>query len=85
MSALTKVFVVLHVVLTMLFVAATIVFVNRVEEFKKNEESKTREVTIANRRAQFAEDHAKTAIAEATAVKLQTGNEVSRIRQLYNT
>ena len=85
MSALTKVFVVLHVVLTMLFVAATVVFVNRVEDFTAQQKKLQAEVVAAQRRAEFAEGQAQTAVAEATAVKLQTGNEVSRVRQLLDT
>lgn len=85
MSALTKVFVVLHVVLTMLFVAATIVFVNRVENFAQSKERQAKENEILRRQAEFATNQAQTALAEATSVKIQSGNEVSRIRQLLNT
>ena len=60
MSALTKVFVVLHVVLTMLFVAATVVFVNRVEDVTAQQKKLQAEVVAAQRRAEFAEGQAQT-------------------------
>ena len=85
MSALTKVFVVLHVVLTMLFVAATVAFVNRVEDYTAAQARITRERDIAVRQAEFAANQAQTAMAEVTAIRLQTGNEVSRMRQLLTT
>ena len=53
MSFLTKFFIVLHVVLTMLFVAATIVFVNRVENFSQTDaKPQGRSSRLAQRQAQ---------------------------------
>ena len=80
MSALTKVFVVLHVILTMLFVSAAVVYVNRVEDFQGRVKQKDAELAIAARQAQFAQSQADTAVAEATAVKIQTAAEVTRVR-----
>jgi hypothetical protein len=85
LSALTKVFVVLHVVLTMLFVGATVVFVNQIESFSATGEKKDNEIKRLQGQAEFERGRAQTAIAEATSVKIQAGNEVSRIRQLLNT
>lgn len=85
MSFLTKLFVVLHVVLTMLFVAATIVWVNRVEEFNTALERRGSEAAIAQRQAQNAQAEAATAQSDAKAVQAQAAAEVARIRQELNT
>ena len=84
MSALTKVFIVLHVVMTMLFVSAAIVFVNRAENSNAAAATAQRAEGIARRQAESALGEAQVARADAAAVKLQSANEVARIRQQLN-
>jgi multidrug efflux pump subunit AcrA (membrane-fusion protein) len=81
LSALTKVFVVLHVVLTMLFVSATIVFVNRVENAKAAQARSTAEVQRLTREAQFATNQARVAEADAAAVRQQSADAIRAVRQ----
>jgi hypothetical protein len=61
-SALTKTFVILHVVMSMLLSAGIIVFVNRVEEF--NRANKT-----LNSQLRVAESRSNEAVAELAAVR----------------
>ncbi|HZN67136.1 MAG TPA: hypothetical protein VFB66_17740 [Tepidisphaeraceae bacterium] len=62
MSALTKTFVILHVVMSMLLSAGIIVFVNRVENFSTNNK------TLDTQR-KVAESRANEAVAELAAVR----------------
>ena len=81
MSFLTKLFVVLHVVLTLLFVSATIVWVNRVEDFRKTNGALSAQLTAARAEAQSAINEAQTARADALAVRQQVGAEIDRARK----
>jgi len=81
LSFLTKFFVVLHVVLTMLFVSAAVVFVNRVEAFKTAETSLNARLASATNEAQVAKGLASDAMSDATAVRQQTAAEVAAVRQ----
>jgi hypothetical protein len=81
LSVLTKVFIVLHVVLTMLFVAATVVWVNRVETFNDPLKTAKADATAANRRAEEAQAAAATAKADATALSIQSATAIGNVRK----
>jgi hypothetical protein len=81
LSVLTKVFIVLHVVLTMLFVAATVVWVNRVETFNDTLKTAKADATAANRRAEEAQAAAATAKADATALSIQSATAIGNVRK----
>jgi hypothetical protein len=81
LSFLTKLFVVLHVVLTLLFVSATIVWVNRVEDFRKTNGALAAQLTTAQSQAQSALNEAQTARGDALAVRQQVGAEIDRARK----
>jgi len=61
LSALTKVFVVLLVICTMLFAASMVVFVNHVEDFRAARDQSVAKELAQAARAQKAEDDAKSA------------------------
>lgn len=65
MSALTKTFVLLHVVMSMLLAAGLIVFVNRVDDFQKTIKSDKASLTLAQQRA--VEGEAEVATARSVA------------------
>ncbi len=67
MSPLTKIFVVLHVVLSLLLTAGLIVFVNRTENFAANLAASANSRTAAMNRANAAEADAQSARESATA------------------
>jgi hypothetical protein len=81
LSVLTKVFIVLHVVLTMLFVAATVVWVNRVEEFKTTLTTAKNDAGAARREAAEAQAAALTAKANATALSIQSATAIGNVRK----
>lgn len=54
MSALTKTFVILHVVMSMLLAAALIVFVNRVDDFQKTSKTTTAQLNLEKQRSSEA-------------------------------
>jgi hypothetical protein len=81
LSFLTKLFVVLHVVLTLLFVSATIVWVNRVEDFRKTNGALSAQLSTAQQQAQSALNEAQTARGDALAVRQQVGAEIDRARK----
>ena len=81
MSFLTKLFVVLHVVLTLLFVSATIVWVNRVEDFRKTNGALSAQLATKTQEAQSALNEAQTARGDALAVRQQVGAEIDRARK----
>ena len=67
MSALTKTFVLLHVVMSMLLAAGLIVFVNRVDNFQQ--------ASVAQKaQLRLAENRANEATAELAIVKAASGN-----------
>jgi hypothetical protein len=67
LSPLTKIFVVLHVVLSLLLTAGLIVFVNRTENFSAKMAASTSAVQAANNAANAAKDDAASAREAATA------------------
>jgi hypothetical protein len=81
LSVLTKVFIVLHVVLTMLFVAATVVWVNRVEEFKTTLTTAKNDANAARKEASEAQAAAATAKADATALSIQSATAIGNVRK----
>lgn len=84
MSALTKTFVLLHVVMSMLLAAGLVVFVNRLDV-------SAQATKAANSRIARLEDEKNSAIAEATTVRSaqtalqqQAQNQVDALRQELN-
>ena len=81
MSALTKTFVLLHVVMSMLLAAGLIVFVNRVDDFQK-------QATTASANLRLAEQRATEAQAELATVRSSMANvqqtSQARIQQAQN-
>ena len=85
MSALTKVFVILHVVLTMLFVSAAIVFVNRVEDHRAAKDQADKELQRVSRQASFDLNQAQVALADAVNVKTAAETAMRGLREQLNT
>jgi hypothetical protein len=83
LSFLTKFFIVLHVVLTMLFVGATVVFVNRMEAFKDTGKDKDNKIASLTRQVSDANAAASMEHADALAVKTQAGVELGRMREQH--
>jgi hypothetical protein len=81
LSFLTKFFIVLHVVLTMLFVAATIVWVNKVEDFQVSLKAAKADAGAANRRADDAQAAAATARTDFAALQAQSAATVDAVRK----
>jgi hypothetical protein len=73
LSIITKLFIVLHVVLTMVFVGATVVWVNRVEEYKKT-------LAVADQKAKSAD--AEAARSREAANMERTNAEIIRSQAL---
>lgn len=69
MSALTKTFVILHVVMSMLLAAGLIVFVNRVDDFQKT--SKTTNAQLALEKQRASESLAELATVRAAMQNVQ--------------
>ena len=67
MNPLTKIFVVLHVVLSLLLTAGLIVFINRTENFAAKMAASANALQAANNRANAAESDASAAREAATA------------------
>ena len=81
MSVLTKVFIVLHVVLTMLFVAATVVWVNRVDATNLALTNAKAATQAADARAAEAQAAAAQAKADSTALSLQSAQAIANVRK----
>jgi len=73
LSALTKVFVTLHVVLSLLFVSAVVVFVNKLEDFKSN-------AAKSDARRLVAEAQRDNALADAQAARGERDRDVQEAR-----
>lgn len=84
MSFLTKFFIVLHVVLTMLVVSGLVVFVNRVEEFNETSKQQTARIAAAERDASTAKAELAALRTSSEATRLQLAGEVGRARQAAN-
>jgi hypothetical protein len=81
LSVLTKVFIVLHVVLTMLFVAATIVWVNRVDTTKVALDSAVKETAGARRELAEAQASESRAKGDAAALSTQSAAAIANVRK----
>lgn len=81
MSALTKTFVLLHVVMSMLLAAGLIVFVNRVDDFQTTIKSDKATLQLAQQRA--IEGEAEVATARSTAA-LATESAQKQIQQMQS-
>ena len=79
MSALTKVFILLHVVMSMLLAAGLIVFVNRVDDFQVA--SRTQKAALARAEAQSAEANAALATMQSTMNNVSQTSQ-ARIQQI---
>ena len=84
MNFLTKLFVVLHVVLTMLFVAATVVWVNRVENFQVSGKALEAKLASSQGQATAATADAETARSQAKAVSIQAAASIESMSQQLN-
>ena len=79
MSALTKTFVLLHVVMSMLLAAGLIVFVNRVDDFQKTSVTQTANLRLAEQRA--TEAQAELATVRSAMQNVQQTSQ-ARIQQI---
>ena len=79
MSALTKVFILLHVVMSMLLAAGLIVFVNRVDDFQVA--SRTQKASLARAESQAAEANAALATMQSTMSNVSQTSQ-ARIQQV---
>jgi uncharacterized membrane protein YccC len=84
LSFLTKFFIVLHVVLTMLVVAGLVVFVNRVDEFQATLKTTSAQLAVEQRGRASAEAEANAARADAKAVQQQALAQVNAVRGQLN-
>jgi hypothetical protein len=78
-SALTKTFVLLHVVMSMLLAAGLIVFVNRVDDFQATSKTTTANLRLAEQRA--TEANAELATVKSTMANVQQTSQ-ARIQQI---
>lgn len=75
MSALTKLFVVLLIICSLLLTSATVIFVNRTEDFKATQEADKATISRLNREVQIAQDErnaAQTREEKAAADAIRT-------------
>ena len=79
MSALTKTFVLLHVVMSMLLAAGLIVFVNRVDDFQRTSVTQTANLRVAEQRA--TEAQAELATVRSAMQNVQQTSQ-ARIQQI---
>ena len=80
MSALTKTFVVLHVVLSMLLAAGLIVFINRVEDFRKLNATAMTNLTSMQRERDQAREEARTTKATSDSAVAAANRQASDVR-----
>lgn len=85
MSALTKVFVVLHVILSLLLAAGLIVFVNRVDDFRTTNVATTAQLRNAERERDIARADAEVAIANQRAAVTAANNQASALQRQLDT
>lgn len=79
MSALTKVFVVLHVVVTLLLVAGMVVFVNKVEDFKTQTINAKAAAKLANDERDAERIKSSQVIAEKEAANVEANNRANAL------
>ena len=80
MSPLTKLFVVLQVVLSLLLTAGLVVFVNRTDDFRTAMASKQTELGIAQSRVSVAEADASSARSSAEAAVTAANMQIKDIQ-----
>lgn len=84
MSALTKTFVLLHVVMSMLLAAGLIVFVNRVDDFQKTSKSDKASLQLAEQRATEAQAELATARSVAQSATSAAQVQIQQIQGEIN-
>ena len=84
MSALTKVFVLLLVVLSLLLTAGTVVYVNRQESFTQIKKAQDAAIQAANAKANAADQQAAMATDELTKISAQLQNQRNTSDQTIN-
>jgi hypothetical protein len=84
LSFLTKFFIVLHVVLTMLFVSAAVVFVNSVHASEQANKTLQNNMDAAERRANDAATALAAERADAQNIRLQASTEIGNMRRQLN-
>jgi hypothetical protein len=84
LSFLTKFFIVLHVVLTMLFVSAAVVFVNSVHASEQANKTLQANLAAAERREQEAIAALSTGRTAAENVRIQASNEIASMRRQFD-
>ena len=80
MSALTKTFILLHVVMSMLLAAGLIVFVNRVDASAQATKADKAQIARLNEDVRVAQTEASVAVSAQRAVQQQATNQVEQIR-----
>lgn len=81
MSALTKTFVLLHVVMSMLLAAGLIVFVNRVDDFQQTSTAQAARMRLAEQKATEAEAELATVRTTMNSALQATQGRVTQIQQ----
>jgi hypothetical protein len=84
LSPLTKLFVTLHVIVSLLLTAGTIVFVNQVNDYKKLVDDTKQQLNAANARATSANDLAQAAKATAEESVRQITQQHEQAKQDAN-
>ena len=85
MSALTKVFVVLHVVVSLLLVAGMIVFVNKVEDFSTRAKHADADAALARRAEEAEKTKSMQVIAEKEAATVEANNRSNALAAANQT
>ena len=80
MSALTKTFILLHVVMSMLLAAGLVVFVNRLDVSAQATKASTSRIARLEDEARIAQAEATTLRAAHTAITQQAQNQVEQLR-----
>jgi hypothetical protein len=84
-SALTKVFVVLHVVVSLLLVAGMVVFVNKVEDFKTQAKKYQDDAALSKRALTALETKDLQVIAEKNAAAVEANNRANALAAAKQT
>jgi uncharacterized protein (DUF3084 family) len=80
-SALTKTFILLHVVMSMILAAGLIVFVNRVDDFQKTAQAQKNTLQLAEQRA--TESQAELATVRSSMANVQQTSQ-ARVQQMQD-
>ena len=81
MSATTKAFVVLHVILSMLLTAGVVVFVNRVDNYKQTVADANARTAIAERAAAAAAANETSALTSVATLQQQLAGQVTTAKK----